>query len=347
MIKQEETENQNNSGFYSNNKVKQRLEAFYRAKKQVSLKEVDVKVIFSVNPAKKIKKLLESIQQQSKPSPCLEEVIYKLTSPEEAWSEFGMDVFQEVWITSLVEFLRIVPKDSLLMKQLLSNETLCMLETQCSNSNNNQRLQKTTRKRNLPYIPTTNLGEKFTDIFSGDEKYQQVEKKIKAHINSQYYTNSEGSFVIPPYTITKTDEVWTTLSPVVIETPSGLNYKIKLISFHTIREEQKTMKCFMTTATPITNTQTKDSEFERIIFENRYKEVRYLYVDLSQCHVKISSPDLSCFISHLHKNTSYQSKEEESHLSFTSTNYIVATYIADYLGLSVFPRGWENAKLPN
>lgn len=327
-------------GYYSNIKVRQRLEAFFKAKKQVAIKEVDIKVVFSVNPAKKIKKLLSETNVTQTSTHCLEETLSKLTSAEEAWSEFGMDVFQRTWVTSLEEFLRIVPKNSLLMRQLLSNEAIHMLETQCSSKGGNNNDNSQSDSKSKPYIPTTNFGDSFADIFSG--KYQQVEQKMKSHIDSQYYNNACGSFIIPPYVLTDTDEVWTSTSPVVVEVPV-LDYKLKLISFHVMREEQKTIKCFMTTTTP-TIKDNIDDKFEKIVLEHRYKEVRYLHVDLSQCHVQITFPDLSCFLVHL-QNPLANNNNNNNDKHFTSMNYIVATYLADYLGLSVFTRGWENTEL--
>lgn len=347
--------------YYSNVKVKKRLEAFYKAKKQIPLKEVDVKVVFEFDPTKKIKNLLLKEESQGFGSPGLSTLITNMSTSDRAWVEFGIDSFREVWKTSLMEFLKVVPKCSLLMRQLLSNETMHCLETQCKASKNTYVHTDTTGeeflpKRSKPYLPTTCIGERFDDIFTGD--YRNVEDKMKKHYLSHFYENVRSSFTIPHVDMVGEEEVWMTTDPIVLELPS-LGYNLKLISFCIHREERKMIKCFMTTACKSNEFTETDEKFERTVIENRYRETRYLYVDLTQCHVKINSSDLCCFLHFLkrpmekrrvmHPKKDGEGKEEEEdeeeEKEFTSMNYVVATYIADYLGFSIFPRGWQKITL--
>jgi len=330
--------------FYSNGKVKKRLSAFYKTKKQIPIREVEVKVIFSCDPAKKIKRKLEEWSQlleekDSRLSSGLSDLVDDLSCKEKAWPEFGMDSFDASWRVPLVEFLEKVPKDSFLMRQLLSDETMCVMETQCDITTDRKTKTGFIKKRKDAYVPATNLGELFSDILPGE--YNSVEKKMKKHVKSSYfYDVGENSFWVPPFEIRQNDDVWTSMKPVVLNMPE-IGYQLKMISFYLNRDQQKAMKCYMNTAVRSDASLPQDQNFEKSVSKHRYQETRYLYVDLTQCHVKINCSDLLCFLSFLEHKKEADHEEKNKKDIFTSTNHVVATYIADYLGLVVFQAGWR------
>lgn len=383
--------------YYTNDKVRARLETFFNAKTNVSVQNVRVKVVFTFDPSTRMKETLLSVQRSETLSQFsnakIDDIVSSLQHTQRSWDEFGIESFSASWSCSFLFFLKVVPKHSILMQSLplIPNFQPTQLPTQkiSENKNRESKGQETQTfsssgitKRSKKFVPTTAIGEPISDLLL----QTNVEKHTRAHIRSHYHLNDKtvssckGVIAqIPSFKCIREDVVWTSVKPTLVsitqplEKPTNIhdtnsssaqNYVLKIITFLVTRQEQRVLKCTMISPTFTPPTigdvgglpEKRCAVFEAAINTHKYEETRYIHVDLTRLHIKVTNNDLLCFISLLEEESSTPKEaewSEPSHVAsygsygsdvFTSMNYLVSSYLLDYLGLTVFKRGWENAR---
>ena len=113
---------------FSNQQSKDRLNNFLKTKSNVTIGDITVKVAFFCDPGRNIRRKLNEVstngefslkstgccdEDDSKTRNLLNTILCDLSDQKKAWDCYGLEIFGVRWVTNMVNFFRMIPKDSL------------------------------------------------------------------------------------------------------------------------------------------------------------------------------------------------------------------------------------------